>query len=332
MNSYNATLLHDLVEQALAKLTFPKKPAGLYEPIRYELSLGGKRIRPVFFLLAAQMYMKDGLTESNMNRALPWALALEVFHNYTLLHDDVMDNSPLRRGKPTVHKKWNANTAILSGDAMLLYASQLLADFATREDWPLIVQDFVKMGLQVMEGQQYDMNFEERVDVTLPEYMEMIRLKTGVLIAKSLKDGAWLGNADRENLNAVYLYGELVGRAFQLQDDYLDVFGNSKVFGKPIGGDIVEGKKTYLLISAFQKAEPELRTEMMDRLGKNGDAEEKIKYFTGLYKELGIADDCSKEIASCYKKADVLLDSLKCNDEARELLRDYSNSLINRTF
>lgn len=331
MKNRSAQELLDLVNSRLQTLSFPARPQVLYEPIRYELALGGKRIRPIFFFLAAQMFVRDTLDEAAVEQSMPNALALEIFHNYTLLHDDVMDNSPLRRGKPTVFKKWNVNTAILSGDAMLQYACCMLAQYAGAIRDNGLMERFMHMALQVMEGQQYDMNFETRLDVSLDEYSEMIRLKTGVLIAESLFMGARVVGSD-EDAKRMYAYGELIGQAFQLQDDYLDVFGDSSVFGKPIGGDIVEGKKTWLLISAFEQASAAQRAEMQKLIAGSGvEPKAKIEYFTDIYRQLGVAEKCRNEISCCYEKANALLDKYPAS-EACNLLRTFANDMINRTF
>ena len=236
-----------MVNEFLDHLSYDRKPESLYEPIKYVLSMGGKRIRPTLMLLAYNLY-KENPEDILMN-----ACALETYHNYTLLHDDLMDNADMRRGHLTVHKKWNNNTAILSGDSMLVLAFQRMMQCDTKH-LKDILDLFTVTALEIGEGQQYDMEFETRNDVKEEEYIEMIRLKTSVLLACALKIGAILADASAEDADNLYKFGEQIGLAFQLQDDYLDVYGDSKVFGKEIGGDITSNKKTYMLINAFNKA------------------------------------------------------------------------------
>ena len=235
------------VNESLDALPYDRCPSSLYEPIRYVLSLGGKRIRPVLMLLGYQLF------HDQPEQIMMQALGLETYHNYTLLHDDLMDNASLRRGHATVHCKWNANTAVLSGDSMLVLAYQRMAQCDSRH-LPAIMELFTETALEIGEGQQYDMDFETRNDVTEEEYIEMIRLKTSVLLACALKMGAILADASQEDANLLYQFGEKVGLAFQLQDDLLDVYGDEKVFGKAIGGDITSNKKTYMLINAVNRA------------------------------------------------------------------------------
>ena len=293
---YSAKLL-EKVNAAIAAMKYPVQPVGLYEPIRYVLSMGGKRIRPVFLLLSYGMYRDD------LDRVMNAALGLETYHNYTLLHDDLMDRADMRRGMPTVHKKWNNNTAILSGDSMLVMAANLILSVdspAFRE----IMQLFIQTALLIGEGQQYDMNFELRTDVTENEYIEMIRLKTSVLVACAVKMGAMLGGATTEDMDALYVFGEKVGLAFQLQDDYLDVYGNAEIFGKRIGGDIICNKKTFLLISAYHNANETQQKDLMDWLSREQfDEIEKIRAVTSIYNQLGIDKLCMKRINKYFKEA-----------------------------
>ena len=244
------------VNAALDALPYDRRPSSLYEPIRYVLSLGGKRIRPVLMLLGYNLFREQ--PEDIMMQAL----GLETYHNYTLLHDDLMDNADLRRGHETVHRRWDANTAILSGDSMLVLAYQRMAQCDARH-LPAVMQLFTETALEIGEGQQYDMDFETRNDVTEDEYIEMIRLKTSVLLACALEMGAILADASDEDAQLLYKFGEKVGLAFQLQDDLLDVYGDPKVFGKAIGGDITSNKKTYMLINAVNCANDEQRKELM---------------------------------------------------------------------
>ena len=316
--------LTDKVNAAIADIQFPKDPQGLYEPISYIMSFGGKRIRPVFMLLAAQLFNKDP------ERFMDAAVSLEIFHNYTLLHDDLMDNADFRRGKPTVHKRWDANTAILSGDAMFILSCKKMYN-AVNENCPEAMTEFLKTQLEVIEGQQYDMNFETRMDVSLEEYFEMIRLKTGVLISSALKIGALLGGASEDEAELLYQYGAQIGKAFQVQDDYLDTFGDVKVFGKNIGGDIMEGKKTFLLISALKKANATQKLQMIDWLEKK-DCEplDKIDFITNMYIELGIPDDYNACMKDCYAKADNYLAKLHVPEDSKNELKVFADKLSYR--
>ena len=240
--------LTEKIEKYLSNISYPTQPEGLYEPISYVLSMGGKRLRPTLLLLSYSLFKDD------IDTALPLAIGLETYHNHTLLHDDLMDNADVRRGKPTVHKKWDANTAVLSGDAMLIIAFRHFIE-ARCEGKEQILELFANTALEICEGQQYDVNFERRCDVTESEYMEMIRLKTSVLLACAAKAGALAAGASPEDAGTLYRFAEKMGLAFQVQDDWLDVYGDPKVFGKKIGGDILCGKKTYLLITALNRAD-----------------------------------------------------------------------------
>ena len=271
-----------MVNEFLDHLSYDRKPESLYEPIKYVLSMGGKRIRPTLMLLAYNLY-KENPEDILMN-----ACALETYHNYTLLHDDLMDNADMRRGHLTVHKKWNDNTAILSGDSMLVLAFQRMMQCDTKH-LKDILDLFTVTALEIGEGQQYDMEFETRNDVKEEEYIEMIRLKTSVLLACALKIGAILADASAEDADNLYKFGEQIGLAFQLQDDYLDVYGDSKVFGKEIGGDITSNKKTYMLINAFNKANDAQRKELTRWVSaRDFDRNEKVDAVTRLYNEIGI--------------------------------------------
>ena len=252
---YKSVDLLKMVNDTLDTMQYLRQPSSLYEPIQYVLSLGGKRIRPVLMMMSYNLFKER--PEEIMNQAI----ALETYHNYTLLHDDLMDQADLRRGHTTVHKKWDANKAILSGDSMLVLSYERMAKCA--ENYlPAVLHLFTETALEIGEGQEYDMAFETRNDVTEEEYIEMIRLKTSVLLACAMKIGAIMGDASEEDQNYLYEYGEKLGLAFQLQDDLLDVYGDPKVFGKAIGGDIMCNKKTYMLINAFNRANAEQRTEL----------------------------------------------------------------------
>ena len=279
--------IHAYIEQ----LSYSREPKGLYDPIEYVLALGGKRLRPVLMLLAYNLYRED--VESIFSQAA----GIETYHNFTLLHDDLMDNADMRRGKPVVHKKWNENTAILSGDAMLILSYQFMMNQCPPEHVQEVMEIFGRTALEVCEGQQWDMEFESRNDVTVGEYIEMIRLKTSVLLAAALKIGAVLGGASFADAQKLYDFGIRMGLAFQLQDDYLDVYGNPAVFGKKIGGDILCNKKTYMLITALEQAKGENREELLRWLNTADFVpEEKIAAVTAIYNKVGIAGYCDAQI------------------------------------
>lgn len=309
------------IEEALARLTFDQPPRSLFDPITYILSLGGKRIRPALALMACDLF--GGKNED----VLQPALGLEVFHNFTLLHDDLMDEADRRRDKPTVHKLWNPNVAILSGDAMLICAYQLVA----KANDKAILELFSRTALEICAGQQYDMEFESRPDVTEEEYLEMIRLKTAVLLACALKVGAMIGGASAADADALYDYGIHIGLAFQLQDDLLDVYGDPKTFGKNIGGDILCNKKTFLLINALSVASEEQRQVMEDWMArKTYDAQEKIAAFTNLYNELSIRDLTERRIEDYYRMADEDLARLSIAPESLSVLKGTCDRLMKR--
>ena len=319
-----AQQIQNVVNQHLDKLPYYHKPFALYDPIKYVLSIGGKRIRPVLMLLAYQLY-KDSIDD-----ILTQACALETYHNYTLLHDDLMDKADLRRGQATVHKKWSPNAAILSGDTMLVLAYKFMAQCDARHLKP-IFDLFSETALEIGEGQQYDMEFENRNDVSEDEYIEMIRLKTSVLLACALKMGAVLADAPVADTDNLYKFGERMGLAFQLQDDYLDVYGDTKVFGKAIGGDIVSNKKTYMLINAFNHANTAQRAELQRWLGaKSFDREEKIAAVTHIYNELGINELAKQKIGSYFTEAATWLDKVKVAPERKQPLIDFANTLLMR--
>ena len=309
------------IEEALARLTFDQPPRSLFDPITYTLSLGGKRIRPALALMACDLF--GGKNED----VLQPALGLEVFHNFTLLHDDLMDEADRRRDKPTVHKLWNPNVAILSGDAMLICAYQLVA----KANDKAILELFSRTALEICAGQQYDMEFESRSDVTEEEYLEMIRLKTAVLLACALKVGAMIGGASTADADALYDYGIHIGLAFQLQDDLLDVYGDPKTFGKNIGGDILCNKKTFLLINALSVASEEQRQVMEDwMVRKTYDAQEKIAAFTNLYNELSIRDLTERRIEDYYRMANEDLARLSIAPETLSVLKGTCDRLMKR--
>ena len=315
------------VNQFLAQLPYNRKPASLYEPIKYVLSMGGKRIRPTLMLLAYNLFREDP------ERILMNAIALETYHNYTLLHDDLMDNADLRRGHETVHKKWNPNMAILSGDSMLVLAYQRMAQECDAKHLPAVLNLFTTTALEIGEGQQYDMEFEQRNDVTEDEYIEMIRLKTSVLLACALKMGALLADASAEDADNLYKFGEQIGLAFQLQDDYLDVYGDSKVFGKEIGGDITSNKKTFMLINAYIHADEQQRAEL-DRwiLATHFDRAEKVAAVTRLYNEIGIDKMAQDKIAYYFEQSKKYLDAVQVDDARKAELRLYAQRMMKRKY
>ena len=309
------------IEEALARLTFDQPPRSLFDPITYTLSLGGKRIRPALALMACDLF--GGKNED----VLQPALGIEVFHNFTLLHDDLMDEADRRRDKPTVHKLWNPNVAILSGDAMLICAYQLVA----KANDKAILELFSRTALEICAGQQYDMEFESRSDVTEEEYLEMIRLKTAVLLACALKVGAMIGGASTADADALYDYGIHIGLAFQLQDDLLDVYGDPKTFGKNIGGDILCNKKTFLLINALSVASEEQRQVMEDWMArKTYDAQEKIAAFANLYNELSIRDLTERRIEDYYRMANEDLARMSIAPESLSVLKGTCDRLMKR--
>ena len=312
--------VNDYIESSDIK----RQPVSLYEPIKYVLSIGGKRIRPVLMLLAYNMFKDD------LDCVLPPALGLETYHNYTLLHDDLMDNADVRRGVPTVHRKWNANTAILSGDSMLVVAFQRMAMVPAEKLRP-VLDLFTETALEIGEGQQYDMDFETRNDVREEEYIEMIRLKTSVLLACAVKTGAIMAGASDEDADNLYAFGEKLGLAFQLQDDLLDVYGDPEVFGKAIGGDITSNKKTYMLINAFLRADEQQQAELTRwTTAETFDKAEKIAAVTDIYNKLGIRELCEKKINSYFDEARVWLDKISVSEERKAEMRSFTDKMLHR--
>ena len=312
------------VNEALEQLPYDRKPASLYEPIRYVLSLGGKRIRPVLMLMAYNLWKDDP------ERIMMQALGLETYHNFTLLHDDLMDNADMRRGHETVHKKWNANQAILSGDTMLLQAFERM-EACDADKLKEVFKVFLVTTFEIGEGQQLDVEFETRNDVTEDEYIEMIRLKTSVLLACAVKIGAILAGASKEDADNLYKFGEQIGLAFQLQDDLLDVYGDPKVFGKNIGGDITSNKKTYMLINAVNRANDSQREELMRWISATEfDRNEKVKAVTRLYDEIGIRQLCEKKMESCYQLGLLHLAKVSVSDERKAILQAYAAAMMKR--
>lgn len=313
-----------LVNDYLAQLPYERKPKSLYEPVEYVLSIGGKRIRPVLALMGYNLWKED--PESIL---MP-AVGIETYHNYTLLHDDLMDQADMRRGHETVHRRWDANKAILSGDSMLVLAYQRMQQVPA-DKMPAVLDLFTVTALEIGEGQEYDMDFETRNDVTEDEYIEMIRLKTSVLLACALKMGALLADAPQEDANRMYRLGEQIGLAFQLQDDLLDVYGDPAVFGKAIGGDITSNKKTYMLINAFNRANTKQRAELKRWVdAKTFNREVKVAEVTRLYDEIGIRQLCEEKINYYFELASQTLSEINVPEERKTQLRAYMDELLHR--
>lgn len=301
-----------------------KEPRNLYEPIHYILDLGGKRMRPVLTLMSAEVF------DADYKKALPAALAVEVFHNFSLVHDDIMDDAPLRRGQETVHEKWNLNTGILSGDAMLILAYQYFEQYE-----PLIFRDlaklFSKTALEVCEGQQWDVDFEERTDVTIAEYLKMIQYKTAVLVAAAMKMGAIIAETSVENANLIYDFGLNLGLAFQLQDDFLDAFGNPETFGKQVGGDIIENKKTYLYLKAVAFSN-EIEAQELKTLFsiQPEDSTDKIERVKALFNSSGASKATQDAIQDFTFKAFQTLDQMNISTDKKEMLKAFGENLMGR--
>jgi len=315
----------NIIKQEFAKQNFFGEPEELYNPIDYALSLGGKRIRPVLTLMACELF--DG----DINEALAPAMGLEIFHNFTLLHDDVMDKSPIRRGKPTIFKKWNTNTAILSGDAMLIQAYSHITK--THINFlPDVLKIFNKTAIEVCEGQQYDMNYETSENITIEDYFKMIRLKTAVLIAACLKIGAIIGGASKIDAENIYKFGENIGIAFQLKDDLLDAFGDTVKFGKNTGNDIVTNKKTFLFLKAFELAKGDVLDDLKHSFLIKDENEKKINKVTEIYKKLNIQEITEKEISYYYQKALTNLSAINVEDNRKKELKNFAENLKKRDF
>ncbi len=312
------------INQYLDTMPYDRQPLSLYEPIQYVLSLGGKRIRPTLMMLAYNLYQEDP------EKILPQACALETYHNFTLLHDDLMDHADMRRGHPTVQVKWDANTAILSGDTMLLMAFKQMMQ-CPQEHLHAVLDVFTETTLEIDEGQQYDISFETRDDVREEEYIEMIRLKTSVLLACALKIGAILGGASASDAENLYKFGEQIGLAFQLQDDFLDVYGDPKVFGKAIGGDILCNKKTFMLINAFNKADETQRKELEKWVNAvNPDPQQKIAAVTTLYNSIGVNRLAEERIRYYFDESRKYLAAVQVLEECKQELRAYTDKMMRR--
>lgn len=311
------------IQEKISRINWQREPEGLYAPIAYTMAAGGKRIRPQLAMIACQLF------GGNPEEVAPAAMALEVFHNFTLLHDDVMDHAEVRRGRPTVHIQWDENTAILSGDQMLIEAYKLLAEVPAFM-LPEVLQMFNKMATEVCEGQQYDVDFEKQDQVPIADYLKMIRLKTAVLLATALKMGAYIAGADTQAQDALYQFGINIGLAFQIQDDILDVWGDPTTFGKAVGGDISCNKKTFVLLTAMQMANDVQRHELSDWLEQVlDDNAEKITCVTNIYNQIGVREACNKVVEEYTQQALNILDNLPQN-AATDELRNLAKKLYNR--
>jgi len=301
-----------------------KTPEELYAPIDYILKIGGKRLRPILTLFAAEVF------GTSSKEAIYAAVAIEMFHNFSLIHDDIMDEAPLRRGNETVHQRWNLNTGILSGDAMLILAYQYFENYKP-EVFRELAKLFSKTALEVCEGQQLDINFETREDVTISEYIKMIEYKTAVLVGAAFEMGAIVAEASPENRQAIYDYGLYLGIAFQLQDDYLDAFGDAETFGKQVGGDILENKKTYLYLKALENADKHQKERLHYWFSTTGNSTEKIEAVKQLFAATGVVADSEKLIEVYTNKALEILNQMQINPDYKEELREFSLNLMNRT-
>lgn len=301
-----------------------KEPKNLYDPIHYILGLGGKRIRPVLTLMSSEIF------DANYKKALPAALAVEIFHNFSLIHDDIMDAAPLRRGNVTVHEKWNINTGILSGDAMLILAYRYFEKYEANV-FKELAKLFSKTALEVCEGQQWDVDFENRANVTIPEYLKMIEYKTAVLVAAAMKMGAIIAETSQENADLIYDFGLNLGLAFQLQDDYLDAFGDPKTFGKQVGGDIIENKKTYLYLKAVQFASPMEKQQLLHLFSIHpDDNSDKINAVKTIFNSTGASKATQEAIQNFTFKAFETLQKITVDDTKKEILLSFGKNLMER--
>jgi len=314
-----------IVAHYFTTTSLQKEPSNLYSPVTYILSLGGKRIRPVLTLMAAEIFNADA------HEALPAAIAIEMFHNFSLVHDDIMDDAPLRRGNQTVHEKWNTNTAILSGDAMLILAYQYFEQYEPAT-FQALAKLFSKTALEVCEGQQWDVDFEERNDVTEAEYLKMIEYKTAVLLGAAMKMGGIVAKTSEENRNLIYDFGRNLGIAFQLQDDYLDAFGNPETFGKQVGGDIIENKKTFLYLKALEHGNAEDRQRLLQYFAEHPeDAAAKIAVVKEIFRSTGADTATTAAIEAYTLTAFATLDNMDIEPDKKEMLRAFGQNLMKRS-
>jgi geranylgeranyl diphosphate synthase type II len=312
-----------IIRQKIENTEYPEYPQRLYQPIAYLLLMKGKKIRPALTLLACNLY------KENVSEAVSMALAWEIFHNFTLMHDDVMDKAEVRRGLPTVHKKWDENTAILSGDAMLILAYKYLAQ-SPEKNLKELLDLFSTTAAEICEGQEYDMQFETRLDVCEEEYLQMIRLKTAVLLGACMKSGAIIGNAGEEDQNHLYDFGVYIGTAFQIQDDLLDVYGDPNLFGKKTGGDIVCNKKTYLLVNALNTNNIEIKNDLLFYLQFENRPDKKIREITSLYNKLSVKEKALDAINIYYHKAIHALEQVNVAADRKNILLNFAEEIINR--
>lgn len=320
---YQTEELQSIINKRIREINFSSEPVELYSPIEYALEGGGKRIRPLLTLMACNLFSEE------IHKAIDPAVGIEIFHNFTLLHDDIMDNADLRRNKPTVHKKWNDNVAILSGDAMMIKAYEFFFSLEP-ELLAKVLPVFNKTALQVCEGQQYDMNFESSMDINTDEYIKMITLKTAVLLACSVKVGSLIGGAGENQADLLYDFGLNLGLVFQLQDDFLDVYGDENTFGKKIGGDITSNKKTFLLINALEKAKGDIRSKLLYLLHDEPDIKSKIAGITGIYDELNIPETVKNKVDLYFNRAIKSLNNVNISENNKSLLIKLAESLNGR--
>ena len=314
----------DIIFSHFNQLALKKEPNNLYEPIQYILGLGGKRLRPVLTLMACEVFDVD------CQKAIPAATAVEVFHNFSLIHDDIMDDAPLRRGNETVHEKWNLNTGILSGDAMLILAYQYFEEYEPTI-FRALAKLFSKTALEVCEGQQYDVDFETRDDVTIPEYLKMIQFKTAVLVGAAMKMGAIVAETSAENADSIYDFGLNLGIAFQLQDDYLDAFGDPETFGKQVGGDIIENKKTYLYLKAIEFASKNEKEQLLHLFSIHpNDNADKVSSVKAIFNQTGASEATQKAIQDYTFKALETLKDMNIDADKKEILKAFGQNLMNR--
>ena len=310
----------------LSEHTFSQSPSELYEPVNYILSLGGKRLRPLLALMGCELF------DANIEKALPIAMSVEIFHNFTLLHDDIMDSAPLRRGKPTVHMQYNVNTGILSGDVMLIYAYDFLMKIKDENISSKLIKIFNKMAIEVCEGQQYDMNFEIRNNVTINEYLKMIELKTAVLLAAAFQMGALVGGASEAEAQHLYEFGRNVGMAFQIQDDILDTYGDPEKFGKKVGGDIVQNKKTYLVLKTYQLANSSQQADLQQLMNTiTIDEVQKIEAVKSIFDDLNIKEAAEKTMTNYLNIAFQHIDDTPLSIERKNYLKTWANELMMRS-
>jgi geranylgeranyl diphosphate synthase type II len=308
----------------LEDFAIEREPVNLYEPLNYILKLGGKRLRPVLTLMTADIFGDKAALAMNA------ALSVEVFHNFSLVHDDIMDDAPLRRGKKTVHEKWDLNTGILSGDAMLILAYQLFENYEPKI-FQSLARLFSKTALEVCEGQQYDIDFETRNDVTIPQYLKMIEYKTAVLVGAAMKMGAIVAEASEQDQNSIYDFGRYLGIAFQLQDDYLDAFGNPETFGKQVGGDILENKKTYLYLKTLELGSGDEKSNLLELISNTSITnEDKVEKVKALFNASGAADATQLAVKDYTKKAFSVLEKLNISEDKKQILQLFGEQLMNR--